>query len=256
MSSPAELLDDAARLHRCTEPLGAAMGQAPYEVQRAGIARRARRLGSEPIGYKVALTSAATQAALRTDEPAIGRLLTADVLPSGSTVALDSMFSPVLEAELVFRVREDLPRAATLDQISERCEVAAGLECPDSRYADWFGGEYPVLGLADVIADNCLTGLVVVGSTWLPVAEVDLPTVRAALLVDDEEVASGTGAAVLGNPLRSPVWLSAHLAASGETLTAGTLISAGTLTPPVVARPGSVRAAFDAGLGEASVRFT
>lgn len=254
--NPAERLDDAARRHRSIRPLGPSLGQAPYEVQRAVVARRARRLGSEPIGYKVALTSPATQALLRTNEPATGRLLAADVLPTGSTVALDTMFSPVLEAELVFRVREDLPLHASPEQIAQGCEVAAGLECPDSRYADWFGGEYPVLELGDVIADNCLTGLVVVASAWSAVADVDLPAVRATLLVDDEDVASGTGAQVLGNPLRSMTWLSAHLAASGESLTAGTLVSAGTLTSPVVARRGVVRGVFSGGLGEASVRFT
>lgn len=254
--NPAERLDEAARRRHSITPFGPSLGHAPYEVQRAVVDRRARRLGSERIGYKVALTSPATQAALRTDEPAIGRLLAADVLPTGSTVELDNMFSPVLEAELVFRVREDLPMRASAEQIARGCDVAAGLECPDSRYADWFGGEYPVLGLGDVIADNCLTGLVVVGSTWLSVADVDLATVRATLLIDDEEAASGTGADVLGNPLRSMAWLSAHLASAGETLTAGTLVSAGTLTPPLIARRGAVRGVFSAGLGEASVRFT
>lgn len=253
---PAEQLDEAARRHQCIGPFGPSLGRAPYEVQHAVVTRRAHRLGSEPIGYKVALTSPATQAALRTNEPAMGNLLAADVLPTGSTVELESMFSPVLEAELVFRVREDLPVRASTEQIARGCDVTAGLECPDSRYAEWFGGEYPVLALDDVIADNCLTGLVVVGSTWLSAADVDLATVRATLLIDDEEVASGTGEAVLGNPLRSMAWLSAHLAASGEALTAGTLVSAGTLTPPVVARRGTVRGVFSAGLGEASVRFT
>lgn len=256
MSSAADLLDDAARQHRPIEPLGPSLGAAPYEVQRAVVARRARRLGSEPVGYKVALTSPATQAALHTDEPATGRLLAADVLPTGSTVDLGSMFSPVLEAELVFRVREDLPPNASPEQIARRCDIAAGLECPDSRYSDWFGGEYPVLALGDVIADNCLTGLVVVGSTWLPVAGLKLPSIGATLLVDDEEVASGTGTEVLGDPLRSMAWLSARLAASGEALTAGTVVSAGTLTPPVAARRGTVRGVFGAGLGEAVVRFT
>jgi 2-keto-4-pentenoate hydratase len=252
----AERLDEAARRHRSIKPFGPSLGRAPYEVQGAVVTRRARRLGSEPIGYKVALTSPATQAALRTHEPAIGRLLTDDVVPTGSTVPLDSMFSPVLEAELVFRVREDLPMNASPEQITQACEVTAGLECPDSRYADWFGGQYPVLALGDVIADNCLTGLVVVGDTWLAATEVDLPAVSARLIVDDEEVASGTGAEVLGDPLRSMAWLSAHLARVGTALTAGTLVSAGTLTPPVVARRGTVRGVFGAGLGEASVRFT
>lgn len=255
-NEPARQLDDAARLHRTIGPFHGALGAVPYHVQRAGVAHRARRLDSDPVGYKVALTSLATQAALRTDEPAVGRLLAIDVLPTGSTVALERMFSPVLEAELVFRVREDLPPCASAGLIASLCDVTAGLECPDSRYADWFGGAYPVLELDDVIADNCLTGLVVVGNVWREAARIDLPAVRATLLVDDEEVASGTGTAVLGDPLRSMTWLSAHLAASGEALTAGTLVSAGTLTPPVVARRGLVRGVFGAGLGEAWIRFT
>src|SRR4051812_26656443 len=249
-------LDEAASHHRSIPPLGESLGAAPYEVQQAAVTRRARRLGSRPVGYKVALTSPAAQAALGTSEPATGRLLAVDVLPGGATVDLDVMFARVLEAELVSRVREALPMGASAAHIAQGCDVAAGLECPDSRYADWFGGDYPILGLDDVIADNCLTGLVVVGSGGLAGADVDLPTVRAPLLVDDDEAASGSGAEVLGDPLRSMVWLSAHLAASGQALTAGTLVSAGTLTSPVVARPGTVRGVFSAGLGEASVRFT
>lgn len=146
MSSSAEVLDDAARRHRSIEPFGPSLGRAPYRVQRAVVARRTRRLRSEPIGYKAALIGPATQAALRTDAPAIARLLTADVVPTGLTVALDTLFSPVLAAELVFRVREDLPMHANPEQIAHGCEVTAGLACPDSRYADWFGGEYLALG--------------------------------------------------------------------------------------------------------------
>ncbi|MDP9460699.1 MAG: 2-keto-4-pentenoate hydratase [Actinomycetota bacterium] len=249
-------LDEAACHHRSIAPFGRSLGRAPYEVQHAAVTRRARRLGSEPVGYKVALTSPGAQAALGASEPASGRLLAADVVPTGSTVELDGLFSPVLEGELVFRVREDLPMGASAEQVAQRCDVAAGLECPDSRYADRFGGDYPRLALSDVIADNCLTGLVVVGETWLPAADVDLPGVTARLLADGEEVASGTGTEVLGHPLRSMAWLSARLAIAGELLPAGTHVSAGTLTPPVVVRPGTARCVFSARLGDVSVRFT
>lgn len=248
-------LDEAASHHRSIAPLGESLGAAPYEVQQAAVTRRARRLGSRPVGYKVALTSPAAQAALGTSEPATGRLLAVDVLPSGATVDLDVMFAPVLEAELVFRVREDLPMGASAAQIAEGCDVAAGLECPDSRYADWFGGDFPRLPLSDVIADNCLVGLIVVADTWLPADAVDLPAVTARLLVEGEQVATGRGTEVLGDPLRSVAWLSGRLAVAGESLPAGTYVSAGTLTPPLVVRPGEWRCVFSAGLGDVSVRF-
>lgn len=252
----AAALDRADRDNSPIAPFGDDLAhKRPYDVQADFLSRRAQRLASLPIGYKVALTSPESQAALRTDRPASGRLLAADVVPSGSEIDLREHFSPLLEAELIFRVRTDLPGRASPAEIARTCDVAAGLECPDSRYRDWFGGDFPTLALPDVIADNCLAGLVVVGEHWVPATDLDFPSVTAQLFVRSERVTEGTGASVLGDPLRAMAWLSAQLAERGTALTAGTLVSSGTFTAPVVARTGKAQCVFSAGLGEAWATF-
>ncbi|CAB4958657.1 unannotated protein [freshwater metagenome] len=255
-------MDAASMLYeadRDLEPIAAFASSAlvsdPYAVQADFFSRRSQRVGSAPAGYKVALTSPQAQVALGSTEPASGRFLAVDVVPSGSTIDLAERFSPILEVELIFRVRQDLPLFASLDQVAQGCDVAAGLECPDSRYRNWFGGEFAALALNDLIADNCLAGFVVVGETWLPASSLDLPAVTASLVHDDQVIASGVATAVMGNPLLAVVWLSGQLARNGEILTAGTVVSAGTLTGPVVATRGTTRSEFSDGLGQALVRF-
>ena len=183
-------------------------------------------------------------------------MLWADIIRSGSTVPLDKHFAPLLEPELVFRLRDDIHPEASLEEVASKCDVAAGLECPDSRYCNWFGGQYPALTLRDLIADNCLAGLLVVGDTWLPATEVHFPTVTAVLLRDGVQIATGDGTGVLGNPLKALIWLSRHLAERGGVLSANTLVSSGTFTAPFVATPSLVTSSFSEGIGDVSIRWT
>lgn len=226
-----------------------------YAAQREFVALRAARTQSKAVGFKVAATSAAAQKALRIDEPLAGRLLTVDVYPTGSTVELRQRFSPLIEVELLFRTTTDLQPGATEDEIAAAVEVSAGLECADSRFADFFGGEYPVLSVNEVVADNCLAGIVVTGPRWITATSIAVQDVTAQLFVNSEPVQQGTSANVLGNPLRAISWLSSHLAATDEALVAGTVVSSGTLTVPVPAVAGSVMASFDSGLGDVAVTF-
>ncbi len=220
-----------------------------YAVQRDAVALRSARLRSPRVGYKVALTSAAAQSALFCDRPAAGELLAADVRPCAASVPVSSVFSPLVEVEVVFRLRRDLEPGAAVDDVVAGADVVAGLECPDSRYADWFGGSYPALPLQAVVSDDCLAGLLVLGQIWLPADSLDLSQVTAVLWVGDEVVAEGDAGNVLDHPASAVVWLNDHLAGQGIPLRAGTLVSSGTLTPPVVFPQGTVRAELSAGLG-------
>lgn len=249
------LLDEADRTRRPLPRAAAFPGtlRDAYAVQRAYVARRSARLGSARQGFKVALTSEATQSGLGATEPAAGELLACDVLATGATVTRERVFAPVVEVELVFRVEHDLPARAGLDEVLASTSVAAALELPDSRYSTWFGGELPALPLSAVVADNCLAGLLVVGSVWRDAASVDLTSVRTTLWPGDRPVVEGSSAEVLDHPGSAVLWLNRHLAAHGSALRAGTLISSGTLTPPLVLTPGVTRAEVDSGLGEVSV---
>lgn len=251
----AEDLDVAMAHHMAIPCPGLPDQETAYQVQRALVDRRAARVGSERMGYKVALTSPEAQAALKTDSPASGELLRTDVLRSGSKVDLAMMFSPLIEVELMFRVVEDLTAEPGVDEVCHSCEVAAGLECPDGRYEHWFGGDFPALSDKDVVSDNCLAGFVVVSDHWLPASSLDLARTPAALYIDGNKVRSGSGDQVLEHPANAVAWLARQQAARGRRLEAGTLISAGTFTAPILAPVGTARAVFGDGIGEVVVTF-
>ncbi len=91
----------------------------------------------------------------------------------------------------------DVPRDA-LD-LADAVEAFAAIEIVDGRMAS-----FPLLGAAQLAADNVLAGRMIVG------ADLDLDatglraldTVPVELIVDGDSVASATGAAALGHPLR------------------------------------------------------
>jgi len=249
-------LDQAIINHKSIEPFNEDFSLAQsYLIQDEFLKIRGTRSVSNKVGYKVALTSLGAQNALKTDHPAYGQLLALDVEANGTNIQLSQHFAPLLETELIFKIIEDISETADLDEIAEKSLIAAGIECPESRFLKWFGGSFPALSLRHVIADNCLAGFIVVGDTWTKASELDLSILTCELFVNSNLVASGSGAEVLGNPLKAVEWLNKELWAKGEGLKAGNLISSGTFTGPIVASPGKVIAKFGGGVGEVGLTF-
>jgi 2-keto-4-pentenoate hydratase len=249
-------LDQAIINHKSIEPFNEDFSLAQsYLTQDEFLKIRGTRSVSNKVGYKVALTSLGAQNALKTDHPAYGQLLALDVEANGTNIQLSQHFAPLLETELIFKIIEDISETADLDEIAEKSLIAAGIECPESRFLKWFGGSFPALSLRHVIADNCLAGFIVVGDTWTKASELDLSILTCELFVNSNLVASGSGAEVLGNPLKAVEWLNKELWAKGEGLKAGNLISSGTFTGPIVASPGKVIAKFGGGVGEVGLTF-
>jgi 2-keto-4-pentenoate hydratase len=77
----------------------------------------------------------------------------------------------------------------------------ASLEINDPRTREW------KIGSREAIADNGVTARFVLSEQRLPVEDLDLPNTRVLLKKNGEEVASATGAAVLGDPARAVAWL-------------------------------------------------
>jgi 2-keto-4-pentenoate hydratase len=210
---------------------------------------------SDHAAYKVALTSLPAQIALDSHTPLFGRLLRSDIRESGSHINLASLFSPLVEPELVFRIDEDLCPHASLDDVTRRSCVAAGLECPDGRFREWLGDEFPLISINDFVADNCLAGFGVVSGRWIRADQFDLASIDVDLFHDLELFRKGTGAAVLGNPANAVVWLNEQLSNSGGPLRAGTLVWSGACTSPVRAIRGSFRGFFGDELGSVTTVF-
>lgn len=223
---------------------------AAYGVQEQVFLRRCTALGTTLAGYKISMTSPAGLALVGATEPAYGRLSRADVLPTGATVSLSAMNAPMLEPELVFLVRRDLAPGAGENEIAAGCDLAPGIEVPDSRFRDWFSH----VGPFELIADCAVAGRLVVGAERVSADAVDLAAIQGDIVSEGRVVAVGDAATVMGNPLRAVAWLSDRLRQRGHTLRAGMVVSSGTFTMPVPAASGSYTARYP-GLGSVAVTF-
>ena len=127
--------------------------------------------------------------------------------------------------------------------------VMPAFEIVDCRVKDW------KVTAVDVAADSVGGWGVVLGGKSTPVQGLDLRLVGCVLEKNGEIVATGAGAAVLGNPIESLVWAANKLSAFGMTLRKGHIVITGSLVKPEsVVRGDFYRAEFDR-LGAVSVKF-
>lgn len=216
----------------------------------------AAEAGIPLAGFKISMTNAADQVAVRASEPAYGHLTPLHLAENEELIVLDSANHPLVEPELVFRVNRDIDDGFSAAQIAEACDVTAGLEIPICRLLGWWPlGDVPKLSLSDFILDNAGAGRVVHGRDFLPASALDLSSVRVRLTAPDGEVHIGQGLRVLENPLNAMLWLAGALARRGEVIPAGSIISSGTFMPPLRAVPGVFRAEFSDELGAVQARF-
>ncbi|GGG96785.1 2-keto-4-pentenoate hydratase [Staphylococcus pragensis] len=192
-------------------------------------------------GYKVSMTSAATQAIAKTHEPAYGTILSTQVVESDAKVSLSNLFDPLLEPEIIFELTADLPEDASNQTILESVKIAAGIEIPDARYKDWF----PNFTLGDLISDNTATGLIVVGERVTPLEYKEFADINLELFKDDKKIETGHSSEVLGNPIESVKWLNKKLHAHGKKLEKGQFISSGTFISPLHLEKGTYTAKYD-----------
>lgn len=101
--------------------------------------------------------------------------------------------------------------------------------------------------IALALADNAQQKAVILGAPQLLPADVS--AIEAHVSINGQLVATGTGDAVLGNPLNSVVWLAAKLGAYGRCLKAGEIIMTGSFTRQFAISPGDRIETVFSGLG-------
>ncbi|MCZ4120294.1 2-keto-4-pentenoate hydratase [Streptomyces sp. H39-S7] len=204
------------------QPCGLTLEDA-YRIQAAAIAMRVAD-GARVVGHKVGVTSQAMQEQMGVTEPDSGVLLAEMVLPSGSALVRGELMQPRVEAEIAFRLGQDLqgPDPTLEEAKAAVAEVFLAIEVIDTRFTSWR------ISLADSIADNASCARVVTG-TMVPLDPAwDLAAEQLVVSVDGRAVAAGEGRAVLGDPFRPLLWLASRLAAvSHYGLRAGDLVLAG-----------------------------
>ena len=204
--------------------LGASVGpEAGYAVQQLNTDHWLEA-GRRISGHKVGLTNPAVQEQLGMDEPIWGVLYADKCRTDGDDIGGTGLIEPRVEVEVAVVLGADLDKGqhTVADVISATAYVLPALEIVDSRLA-WDITNF------DMIADNAGSGLYVLGTRPVPLAAVDLRRVEMELTINGKPAATGNGAACLGNPLNSVLWLADALSLHGTPLRAGECIMTGSL---------------------------
>jgi 2-keto-4-pentenoate hydratase len=104
-----------------------------------------------------------------------------------------------------------------------------------------------------VVADNGQQRSVVIGAPVHLAPDVDLAEVVARVQLNGRDVATGLGAAVLGNPLNSIKWLAAKLGEYGRSVRPGDVVMTGSFVRQFPLRPGDAAIAEFSGIGRVEV---
>jgi len=252
-----ELADALREAERARAPIAQPSAAHPdldiataYRVQRRNLQRRLS-LGENIIGHKIGLTSLAMQRQLGVDQPDYGAILDTMVVPNRGTLCTELLISPRIEAEFAFSIGADLPLSPTREELIRSIDgVAVSLEIIDSRVADW------TIGLVDTIADNASSARIVYGEFVPPTSGLlaSLPDTVISLAHNGNELGSGPGSAVLGDPLTSLLWLAQAIGAHGDHFFKGQIILAGAVSAALALTPDSRWTATADGFPTATLR--
>ena len=211
-----------------------------YSIQAAFV--RSGVLDGQAIGgYKVGTAA----------EPAYGVVFRDRILDHEATISMSDLIRPAVEAEIGFVLAEPLrgPGITPNDVVAASAHLVACLEVVDSRISGRTARR------VEVIADNGRAARVVVGDTRVPPGTLDLRLTGVVLERNGAVLATGAGAAVLGNPALSVAWLANELGRQGQTLEAGMIVLSGAITAAVPAQAGDEFRASIACLGVVACRF-
>jgi 2-keto-4-pentenoate hydratase len=222
-----------------------------YRVQQA-VVRRRMTPGVTVVGWKLGLTSRAMQEQLGVDQPDYGPILSDYLVPEGRPIPVSELVQPRVEAEIAFILRAPLrgPGVTTAEALAATEAIAPAIEIIDSRIESW------KLTLPDTISDLASSARVTVGERRLPVGGVDVRLIGCVLERGEQVVATGAGAAALGDPAAAVAWAANTLGALGVTLEPRHLIMTGALHASVPVVAGDVFTARFDRLGSVTVRFS
>lgn len=214
------------------------------QVQHALLARKVSR-GEIHTGWKVGLTAKAIQDQFNVHEPVSGYLLKSGMLRSGSQLKGSELIGPGIENEICFRMKKDLTGPnVTADMARDAVgELYPAMELVENR------GDFSAQ-IEVSLADNVQQTGYILGEPLTLTNSLDLATIDARVLLNDELAGEGNATAVLGSPFNSLAWLANKLAEHGLHVRAGDYVMAGSLTKQFALQSGdTIRTEFS-GLGE------
>jgi len=203
-----------------------------YQVQ-AINANQGLKTGKRLIGYKIGLTSKPIQQRFGVSQPDFGHLFASMNVPDEGEINLSTLIQAKVEGEIALVLGKDLrgPDVTAVDALNAVDYALTAMEIIDSRIEDW------KITVEDTIADNGSSALFVLSENKVPMRGLNLAELGMAFSRNGEVILTGSGAAVMGNPINSLVFLANELGKHDKGLLAGEVILAGSLSgvAPLVA---------------------
>jgi len=219
-----------------------------YAIQAEALRMRLAR-GEKLVGIKLGLTSKAKQVQMKVGSPTTAWLTDAMRVEEGLLPA-NAAAHPRVEPEIVVTMSRRLkgPGVKAADVMEALGDVRCGIEILDSRYENF------KFTLQDVVSDNASSGRYVFGRTVIPASRIDLVNEECVLRIDGQQVATATGAAVMGHPAEAIAWAANFLAERGHAIEAGWVIMTGGMTDAYPLKPGSEAVASFTHLGTVTIK--
>jgi 2-keto-4-pentenoate hydratase len=217
-----------------------------YRIQLALIDRRVAA-GERQIGWKVGLTAKPIQQQFGFHEPVFACVL--ETRPSGHVFGATELINPGFETELCVRLGRGLEGPVGPEQVRAAVDVIH----PAFEIIETRGDLVKQIALA--LADNGQQRSVVIGAPVRLAPTMALDQVEARVQLNGQEVATGLGSAVLGNPLNSVQWLAETLGRHGRRLQPGDIIMTGSFVRQFPLQPGDIAVAEFSGIGRVEARI-
>jgi 2-keto-4-pentenoate hydratase len=166
-----------------------------YAIQMKTVQAKLKS-GQVIVGRKIGLCAKANQQMFGVDEPIYGTLFHPMVVPEGEPIPVSRLIRPVIEGEICFVLKNEIrgPGVDVGKVLAATAGVIPAFEIADNRYKE------QRRKAPDPISDDSGATMVVLGGQLTPVANIDLRLIGMVLEKDSEIIATGAGAAVLGNP--------------------------------------------------------
>jgi 2-keto-4-pentenoate hydratase len=221
-----------------------------YEIQMSNVGRGLKE-GGRIVGYKIGLTSREAQKQFQVFKPDYGHLFNSMAVLEEEEIAVQRLIQPKIEGEIAFILGRDLkgPGITLVDVLRSVEYATVALEIVDSRIRDW------KITAVDTIADNGSSALFVLGGKKTLADRFDFRSVGMALSRNGEVLVTGSGAAVMGNPLSALVFLANEMGRRDRALLAGDVVLSGSLSSMLPVSAGNAFSCEIAGLGGVAVRF-
>ncbi|MGA4720945.1 2-keto-4-pentenoate hydratase [Fictibacillus nanhaiensis] len=200
-----------------------------YDLQKELIERRMEKTQTKRLGIKLGLTSKAKQEMMGVHEAIYGYLLSDMLAFEWEPLQQHRLIHPKAEPEIAFIMGEDLMGSdVTASDVMRAAKyVVAAIEVIDSRYKDFR------FTLPDVVADNCSSAKLILGSKLVRPEDLDLANIGMVMSKNGEMMTTGAGSAVLGHPAEAVAWAVQKLAERGEGLLKGDIVLSGALSEAI-----------------------